>query len=363
MNTSERVTAADVLASLPKGTKRAAENSDSEEDEEWDANSMLGSSTEDEDEAPEKLAKKKDTAEAPAALSVPSPVATSSQGPPRSPKKSRTAVSFDASDLSVVSGPGKQQISLRVSGAVIMSGSKTAVRAHLVELSSCDNWAEFKKRFLGKISEGAKLLENARPALARSKTADAPKLKTLGQQKLEASPAKRAKQKPAAPIATKAMPPDYEKQVGEWTHDQMVAFVQSQAESGASAKRFEEMRSVLAENDIDPDDLKSEAGKEEREMLSELVALRAKVAGGVGYGGVSDYEEMARACTEIVQLQKNLEASEIPAAQLCDLEKAGKINLSELIECLTARTDGDERRLLAIKKMCERLISALEKVL
>ena len=332
------LSADDVLASLPKssaspgkGKKRAAEPDDSEsEDDSFDARSMMGSPTGDEatdasgDEQPdEALSEAEEDA-----------------------KSEEAGDAFEPSAWAV--SEKDKQFALSRDGQRVLCGKKTALRSYLVEQSGVAAWLQFKAGPLKSVVGGHLLLNatGSQPAKNAAVAASPTKIKRA---KTIAAPA-------PIPTPQKAMPACPEDAVGKWSLEFAVDFAEKQAATAPPVTLSAEARAALSCANIDLEDLEDEP------LLPDLVNIRAQISRAAANPTAAHSAELGALCPRALELIEALEKHKVPAKLLCELSDSGKVDLAQLVDHVTSRSEADNVYLAALRAHVDQLIAKLDAV-
>jgi hypothetical protein len=346
------LSADDVLASLPKssasprkGQKRAAEPDDSEsEDDSFDAGSMMGSPTGDEatdasgDEQPDE------------ALSE-----AEEDALPASPAKSEKAEAGFEPSAWAVSEKGKQ-FALSRDDQRVLCGKKTALRSFLVEQSGVAAWPQFKAGPLKSVVNGHLLLNATGSQPAKSTAAESAPAKSAP---VTASPSKSKRAKTTAVSARpsgKAMRTSPEDAVGQWPLSTAIEFAEKHSATTCPVILPTEALAALSGAKIDPEDLEDEP------QLRELADTRAQIARAAANPTPANYAVLAKQCPRAIELIEGLEKRNVPAKLLCELSDSGKVDLAQLVDHVTSRSEEDNAYLAALRAQVDQLVAKLDAV-
>lgn len=324
------------IASPGKGQKRPADPNESEsEDDSFDAGSMMGSPTADEatdasgDEQPDE------------ALSE-----AEEDALPASPKSEKAGDVFEPSAWAV-SEKGKK-FALSRDGQRVLCDKKTALRSYLVEQSGVTAWAQFKAGPLKSVVDGHLLLNATGSQPAKSAPVAASPTKS-----------KRAKTTAApAPIPTpqKAMPASPEDAVGKWSLEFAADFAKKQAATAPPVTLSAEALAALSRAKIDLENLEDEP------LLPDLVNIRAQISRAAANPTAANYAELGALCPRAIELIEALEKHKVPAKLLCELSDSGKVDLAQLVDHVTSRSEADNVYLAALRAHVDQLIAKLDAV-
>lgn len=320
----------DPSASPRKGQKRPADepNESELEDDSFDAGSMMGSPTGDEetdasgDEQPEEDA-------------------------PASPAKSEQAGDVFEPSAWAVSEKGKQ-FALSRDGQCVLCEKKTALRSYLVEQSGVAAWPQFKAGPLKSVVDGHLLLNatGSQPAKSAAVAASPTKIKRA---KTIAAPA-------PSPAPQKAMPASPEDAVGKWSLEFAVDFAEKQAATAPRVTLSAEELAALSRAKIDLENLEDEP------LLRKLANTRAKICRAAANPTAANYAELGALCPHAIELIEALEKHNVPAKLLCELSDSGKVDLAQLVDHVTSRSEADNAYLAALRAHVDQLIAKLDAV-
>lgn len=325
-------------ASHRNGQKRPAEPNEPEsEDDSFDAGSMMGSPTGDEatdasgDEQPEEDA-------------------------PASPAKSEQAEDVFEPSAWAVSEKGKQ-FALSRDRQRVLCGNKTALRSYLVEQSGVAAWAQFKAGPLKSVVDGHLLLNATGSQAAKSTAAESAPAKGAPATSvpIAAGPPKIKRAKTTA-APGKAMPNSPEDAVGNWSLEFAVEFAEKQAATAPPVTLSAEALAALSRANIDLEDLEDES------QLRELVDTRAQISRAAANPTAANYAVLGTQCPRAIELIDALEKHKVPAKLLCELSDSGKVDLAQLVDHVTSRSEADNAYLAALRAQVDQLIAKLDAV-